>query len=153
MDEDWVREGDETATTADMTQAADEFSGSDSDDNEEGVFAAENEPRPPPDRLLYNGEGTQREHLSEGRDVTKTKQRPGRSTNCDDYMMIEDDADEATQWVRDGSTALTSGDASRGQPAPAEATQCVRDGATALKSGDDSRGQPAPVEAAPCVRD
>ena len=127
MDEAWVREDDKTATKMDMTQAADEFSDSDSDDNEEGVFAAENKPRPPPDRLLYNGEGMQREHLSEGRDVTKTKQRPGRSAKDDESMMMDDD--------------------------PAEATQCVRDGATALKSGDDSRGQPAPVEAAPCVRD
>ena len=119
MDEDCVREDDETATTADMTQAEDEFINSDSDDNEEGVFTAENEPRPPPDRLLYNGEGMQREHLSEGRDVTKTKQRPGRSAKDDESMMMEDDPAEATQCVHDEATVLKSGEASQGQPAPA----------------------------------
>jgi len=55
MDEDCVKGDDETATTADMTQVEDGFSDSESEDDEESVFAAENKPRPPPDRLLYNG--------------------------------------------------------------------------------------------------
>ena len=45
-----------TATTADLTTLAGDLSDSKLEDEEN--FAAENRPRPPPEKMLYNGNGT-----------------------------------------------------------------------------------------------
>ena len=57
MDEDYVWD-DETATTADLTQLESDWSDNESDEDDDEEFALENAPRPPPEKLLYNGEGT-----------------------------------------------------------------------------------------------
>ena len=81
MDEDFVWEDDATATTADMTEQ-DELTDIDSDGEEEQddlEFAQENAPRPPPDKLMFNGDGESQETChSDGWDVT-TDTRLGRS--------------------------------------------------------------------------
>jgi hypothetical protein len=68
-------EDDATAMTAGMTTSGELDSDNELDDNDEDDFAAENAPRPPPDKLMYGGDG-ECNKTNERRDVT---QRPGRS--------------------------------------------------------------------------
>ena len=73
---------DETSTTADLTMSDEQFSDEESDDEDE-EFAVEILPRPPPERMLYNGKGTSSmTNLRAGRDITSTvDRRSGRSNN------------------------------------------------------------------------
>ena len=58
-----------------MTTSGELDSDNELDDNDEDDFEAENAPRPPPDKLMYGGEG-ECNKTNERQDVT---QRPGRS--------------------------------------------------------------------------
>ena len=68
-------EDDGTATTAMLTDVDEMFSDSDAESDEGEDFAAENAPRPPPETLMYGGNG---ESSPEGRGVAQVG-RPGRS--------------------------------------------------------------------------
>jgi len=73
---------DGTATTADLTTLDEQFSDEEYEDEDE-EFAVENLPRPPPERMLYNGEGTSSvTTVQAGRDITTEEdERAGRSNN------------------------------------------------------------------------
>ena len=73
LDQDW--EDDGTATTTMLTDVDEMFSDSDAESEEGEDFAAENAPRPPPETLMYGGNGKSN---PEGRDVAQVE-RPGRS--------------------------------------------------------------------------
>ena len=72
----------ETSTTADLTMSDEQFSDEESDDEDE-EFAVENLPWPPPEKLLYNGEGkSMMTTVQVERDVKgEEDRRSGRSNN------------------------------------------------------------------------
>ena len=82
--DDGLDNNERKATTADLTTLAGDLSDEDSDDDKD--FAAENRPRPLPDKLLYNGNGMSINHerdVLERLDASRKteRQRPGRSKN------------------------------------------------------------------------
>ena len=74
---------DATASTADLTTLAGNNSDSDMDSEDEADFAAENAPRPPPEKILYGGQGKCRRSTQGGQQphpgddgITTWRERP-----------------------------------------------------------------------------
>ena len=86
---------DDTATTAMLTDAEDAFTDSDTESDDGEDYAAENSPRPPPDDLMYGGDGESR---ARRRDVTQVDDRGGQP-NCRGTQRAEARTHEAVLGI------------------------------------------------------